>query len=128
MVAPDPTTDRAAHLERIAVRHEQRLEDMGLAGAIRTRVVTEDLGDVHVDWDRNVATTTVELARPGKEGPATRAARKRFRELARLPEWRRRIMSVFGAPLTAEDRERAYRRILGDSVRVLGDPRHGDLW
>lgn len=106
-------------------QHEERARQMGVG--LKTTFVNEDVGDVHVDWDRGVGTTTVELAKPGVEGPAIRATRKRFRELSKIPEWKRRILDVFNAPLTHEQRELAYKRILKDSVKVFGDPRFGDL-
>jgi hypothetical protein len=127
LVAPDRQDAyrdiRDERMQRREQQHNERLRGLG----IKTTFINEDMGDVHVDWDRNVASTTVELARPGIEGPATRATRKRFRELAKLPEWKRRILDVFNAPLTASQREAAYKRILKDSVKLFGDPRFGDL-
>jgi len=102
-------------------RFRKRAEEMGYT------FIHEELGTVDVDWNRGIATTTVDLAKPGVEGPAAQATRKRFRELARLPEWRQRVLAVFEAPLSQSEKGAAYLRILHDSVRVLGDPRFGDI-
>lgn len=127
LVAPDRTEAyqdaREERFQRRAQKYAARDRDLG----IKTTFINQDAGDIHVDWDRGVASTTVELAKPGVEGPATRATRKRFRELGKIPEWRRRILDVFNAPLGHAQREAAYKRILHDSVKVFGDPRFGDL-
>lgn len=115
LVRVDP---RQAQAEAVATSRRKRIASLVPDG---WKLFSEDAGELEWDLGKNKITGSAVPAQP-VETPGIAAARKRFKFLLTIKEWRERIDSVMFGPLPGPAKEQAYWKILGDSCRLYDNP------